>query len=132
MNVLRRQDVTSHDLPVVVRGYDKERVDRFLQQVSEAYLLMWHDELQGKLDISESERKQALATRGKCPSARRISTSRYRRSRRHSGGAGKRKEAQGSARKRRGRGAGRGKPLPTPPQTPSRTDTATLLARRDA
>jgi DivIVA domain-containing protein len=37
MNVLRPEDITSSDLPVVLRGYDKQYVDRFLQQVSEAY-----------------------------------------------------------------------------------------------
>jgi DivIVA domain-containing protein len=43
--MLRPEDVTSHDLPVAMRGYDKEQVERFLHRVSEAYLLTWRQAL---------------------------------------------------------------------------------------
>ena len=43
--MLRPEDVTSHDLPVGMRGYDREHVERFLHRVSEAYLLTWRQAL---------------------------------------------------------------------------------------
>jgi DivIVA domain-containing protein len=43
--MLRPEDVTRHDLPLAMRGYDREQVDRFLHRVSEAYLLTWRQAL---------------------------------------------------------------------------------------
>ncbi len=111
MSTLSPENVTSHDLPVALRGYDREHVDRLLARIADAYALTWrqsqslrerlrtledvlaaaeaeaavsaktiaelmrrpataeqqlvrvreaHDELEALLEISESERKQAL------------------------------------------------------------------------
>ncbi len=111
MSTLSPEEVTSHELPVALRGYDREHVDRLLARIADAYALTWrqsqslrerlrtleavleaaeaeaavsaktvaelmrrpateeqqlarvreaHDELEALLEISESERKQAL------------------------------------------------------------------------
>jgi DivIVA domain-containing protein len=41
MSTLRPEDITSHDLPLAMRGYDKERVDRLLARIAEAYTVTW-------------------------------------------------------------------------------------------
>jgi len=64
MSTLRPEDVTSHGLPVAMRGYDKERVDRFLARVAEAYALTWQQSqalrerlrsLEAELDAAEGD-----------------------------------------------------------------------------
>jgi len=64
MSTLRPEDVTSHGLPVVMRGYDKERVDRLLARVAEAYALTWQQSqalrerlrsLEAELDAAEGD-----------------------------------------------------------------------------
>jgi DivIVA domain-containing protein len=64
MSTLRPEDVTSHGLPVAMRGYDKERVDRLLARVAEAYALTWQQSqalrerlrsLEAELDAAEGD-----------------------------------------------------------------------------
>ena len=59
--MLRPEDVTSHDLPVGMRGYDREHVERFLHRVSEAYLLTWRQALalRERLRLLEEELAEA-------------------------------------------------------------------------
>jgi len=59
--MLRPEDVTSHTLPVVMRGYDREQVERFLDRVSEAYLLTWRQGIavRGRLRSLEEELQAA-------------------------------------------------------------------------
>lgn len=57
VGVLRPEDVTKHDLPVVMRGYDRERTDRLLERISEAYLLACREgtALRERLGVLEKE-----------------------------------------------------------------------------
>ena len=59
--MLRPEDVTSHDFPVGMRGYDREHVERFLHRVSEAYLLTWRQALalRERLRLLEEELAEA-------------------------------------------------------------------------
>jgi DivIVA domain-containing protein len=41
MGVLRPEEVRHPDLPLAMRGYDRERVDRLLARVADAYALVW-------------------------------------------------------------------------------------------
>lgn len=54
---LQPESVTSEGLPVAMRGYDRERVDRLLSRVSEAYLQLWRqrDALRERLATLESD-----------------------------------------------------------------------------
>ena len=54
MSALRPDDVTSRGLPVVMRGYDREGVDRLLARVAEAYALTLRQSL------SQRERLRSL------------------------------------------------------------------------
>jgi DivIVA domain-containing protein len=59
--MFRPDDVTSHDLSVVLRGYDRDQVDGFLQRLSEAYLLTWRQgaALRERLRLVEEELEAA-------------------------------------------------------------------------
>jgi DivIVA domain-containing protein len=54
---MRPEDVTNHDLPLAMRGYDRERVDRLLARVAEAYTLTWRqsEALRERLRSLEAE-----------------------------------------------------------------------------
>lgn len=54
---LQPESITSESLPVAMRGYDRERVDRLLARVSEAYLQLWRqrDALRERLATLESD-----------------------------------------------------------------------------
>ena len=41
MSTLSPENVTSHELPVALRGYDREHVDRLLARIADAYALTW-------------------------------------------------------------------------------------------
>lgn len=64
VSALRPEDVTSDGLPVAMRGYDRERVDRLLARVAEAYALTWQQcqslrerlrSLEAELDAAEGD-----------------------------------------------------------------------------
>jgi DivIVA domain-containing protein len=43
LDVLTPDDVRSYDLPLAMRGYDRERVDRLLARVADAYAMSWEN-----------------------------------------------------------------------------------------
>ena len=57
LDVLRPDDVTSDGLPIAMRGYDRNRVDRLLSRVSQDYLHVWlqRDTLRERLRSLEAE-----------------------------------------------------------------------------
>jgi DivIVA domain-containing protein len=63
MSTMRPEDVTNHDLPIAMRGYDRERVDRLLARLAEAYRLTWKqsEALRERLRSLETELAAAEA-----------------------------------------------------------------------
>lgn len=61
MDQLRPEAITSEGLPVGMRGYDRERVDRLLSRASEAYRQLWRqrDALRERLGSLEAELEAA-------------------------------------------------------------------------
>ena len=57
LDVLRPDDVTSDGLPIAMRGYDRNRVDRLLTRVSQDYLHVWlqRDTLRERVRSLEAE-----------------------------------------------------------------------------
>jgi DivIVA domain-containing protein len=57
MATLRPEDITSENLPVVMRGYDREKVDRLLARVADAYAAAWKqcERLVERAELLETE-----------------------------------------------------------------------------
>jgi DivIVA domain-containing protein len=59
--ILRPEDLTNPTLPVALRGYDREQVDRFLHLVSESYLLVWRQGVALRERLRSLEQELAAA-----------------------------------------------------------------------
>ena len=70
MSTLRPEDVTSDGLPTAMRGYEKERVDRLLARVADAYALT-RKQSQGLLDRIESLEADLAAAQGEAAASAR-------------------------------------------------------------
>jgi chromosome segregation ATPase len=76
--------VTSEGLPIVLRGYERERVDRLLSRVSEAYLHVWRqrDAMRERLaslesDLEAAEGEAKVSARSVADLVQRVSTAEH-------------------------------------------------------